>query len=131
MTEAILSGESEPMLKMYTENAVSMPSYQPMIMGLEAIKANSAEQPPMNMKTFELVTTDVLVSGNFIIDIGTYNLTMEMADAPGGEVKDNGKYLTLFEIQKDGSLLIKADTWNTDLNPWEMIMEQQAEKKSY
>jgi hypothetical protein len=44
-------------------------------------------------------------------------------------MKDNGKYLTLFEIQQDGSLLIKVDTWNTDLNPWEAMMANQEEDK--
>jgi hypothetical protein len=38
---------------------------------------------------------------------------------------DVGKYMTVYEIQEDGSLKIKAETWNTDLNPW-AAMEQPA-----
>jgi ketosteroid isomerase-like protein len=125
---AMLANDSEAAIKHYTQDAISLPSYQPMIKGLEAIKSASQNQPPMNMSEFVLTTTDVLVSGNFVVDIGTYSLKMDMPEAPGGEVTDNGKYLTLFEIQKDGSLLIKADTWNTDMNPWEAM--QHSDMKS-
>ena len=127
ITKAMLENDHESSFKFYTEDAISLPSYQPMIKGLEAIKAQSEKQKemPMDMRTFSLNTTDVWVSGNFVVEIGTYNLTMGMPDAPGGEIADQGKYLTLFEIQKDGSLLIKADTWNTDYNPWEAMMNHE------
>jgi ketosteroid isomerase-like protein len=122
MTKSMLDNDSEAMLKLYTDDAISMPSYQPMMKGMEAFKENIKNQLPMEMKSFTITSTDILVSGNFVVDIGTYDLVMKMAD---GEVPDKGKYLTLFEIQKDGSLLIKVETWNTDFNPWEMMMEHQ------
>jgi len=125
LSKAILENDHDGPLKFYTEDAISLPSYQPMIKGMDALKEQTEKQKehPMNMKTFKITSTDVWVSGMFVVDIGTYSLTMEMPDAPGGEIKDQGKYLTLFEIQKDGSLLMKADTWNTDFNPWEAMMQ--------
>lgn len=125
MTKAILEGDHQTTLNMFTEDAISLPSYEPMIKGLTAIKEHSEKQRemPMNMKAFTLTSTDVWVSGKFVVDIGTYSLTMEMPEMPGGEFMDHGKYLTLFEIQTDGSLKMKAETWNTDTNPWEMMME--------
>lgn len=129
MTKAVLDNDSEIVLTLYTEDGISMPSYQPMIKGLEALKKHSENQPPMKMKTFSLTSTDFWVSGNFVVDIGTYNLIIEMPEVPGGEVPDKGKYLTLFEIQKDGSLLIKAETWNTDMNPWMDMMEHNSNNK--
>lgn len=125
LSKAILENDHDTPLKLYTEDAISLPSYQPMIKGMEALKEAAEKQieNPMNMKTFKITSTDVWVSGMFVVDIGTYSLTMEMPDAPGGEMKDQGKYLTLFEIQRDGSLLMKADTWNTDFNPWEAMMQ--------
>jgi len=128
MTKAVLENDSEIVLTMYTEDGISMPSYQPMIKGLEALKKHNENQPPMNMKTFSLTSTDIWASGNFVVDIGTYDLSMEMPDAPGGEWADHGKYLTLFEIQKDGSLLMKAETWNTDTNPWMDMMQHEGNK---
>jgi ketosteroid isomerase-like protein len=39
---------------------------------------------------------------------------------PGNDkpMNDAGKYVTIWEKQKDGSLKIKIETWNTDSNPW-------------
>jgi len=129
ITKAVLENDHETALKMYTEDGISMPSYEPMIKGMEALKAHSENQPPMNMKSFTLTSIDVWVSGNFVVDIGTYDLSIDMPEIPGGEIKDNGKYLTLYEIQPDGSLLMKADIWNTDLNPWENMMDHNGEDK--
>lgn len=122
MTKAMMDNDSDEFLKFYTNDAISMPSYQPMMKGMDAFKEHSKNQPPMDMKSFTLTSTDIFVSGNFVVDIGTYDLVMNMPELPTGEMPDKGKYLTLYEIQKDGSLLIKVDTWNTDMNPWEAMM---------
>lgn len=127
MTKTIMENDSETILEYYTDDAISMPSYQPMMKGMEAFKDHSKNQPPMDMKKFTLTSTDIFVSGNFVVDIGTYDLIIKMPEVPGGEMPDKGKYLTLYEIQKDGSLLIKVDTWNTDTNPWEMMMADHGE----
>jgi ketosteroid isomerase-like protein len=129
--QAILENTPDSTLKYYADDAVSMPSYQPMMKGMEAFKESIEKQKenPMNMKSFTLNSTELLVSGKFVVDIGTYDLVIDMPDAPGGEFNDKGKYLTLFEIQDDGSLLVKAETWNTDLNPWEMMAQGKEEGK--
>ena len=129
MVKSIMENDPEASLKLFADDIISMPSYQPMMKGIETIREKSKDQPEMKMKSFTLTTTDVLVSGDFVVEIGTYDLVVDMPEDQGGEFPDKGKYLTLFEVQKNGSLLIKADTWNTDFNPWEMMMEQQAEKK--
>ncbi len=130
MSKAIMENDHETTLKLFTEDAISMPSYQPLMKGIEAIKKNSEMQKdmPMDMKEFVLNSTDVWTGGNLVVDIGTYKLSMGMPNAPGGVFDDHGKYMTIYEIQKDGSLLIKADTWNTDLNPWMMMQHEKEEK---
>jgi ketosteroid isomerase-like protein len=131
MVEAIMANNPDASLKLYAEDLVSLPSYQPMIKGMEAMKAQIEEQKemPMNMQSFTLTTMDLWASGKFVIEIGTYDMGMEWPDAPGGIWKDKGKYVTIFEIQENGSLLIKADIWNTDTNPWEEMMAAQEEQK--
>lgn len=130
MTKSILENDPEASLKLFADDIISLPSYQPMMKGIDAIKENSKNQPEMKMNSFSLTTTDVLVSGNFVVEIGTYDLVVEMPAEQGGDFPDKGKYLTLFQVQKDGSLLIKADTWNTDFNPWEMMAQAQNENKN-
>ena len=55
-----------------------------------------------------------------ITEIGTYKMNRSM---PGMDkpMDDHGKYLTIWEKQKDGSLKIKVETWNSDVDPMSMM----------
>jgi hypothetical protein len=33
--------------------------------------------------------------------------------------------MTIWEMQDDGSMKIKVETWNTDVNPWEEMQKMQ------
>jgi hypothetical protein len=44
------------------------------------------------------------------------------------EWPDNGKYITIWEIQKDGTPKIKVETWNTDNNPWAQMEQSKQEE---
>ncbi len=102
----------------YTEDAIQLPSNSPMVVGLDALKASYDQMASMGIKfeKVEFVTTKVIVDGNTAIEIGTYDMSMTMPNMPDA-MNDKGKYLTVYEIQKDGSLKIKVETWNTDLPP--------------
>jgi ketosteroid isomerase-like protein len=131
LATAMMVNDYDSYLKFYTEDAISLPSYGPMLKGMDALKEDVEKQREMDMKitSFSIKSTDLWASGKFVIDIGTYEMGMEMPEAPGEVWNDKGKYLTVFEIQEDGSLLMKADTWNTDLNPWEEMMNAQENGK--
>jgi ketosteroid isomerase-like protein len=66
--------------------------------------------------SFELKTVKIIPNGNLITEIGTYtvNVSVPGMDQP---VDDHGKYLTMYEKQKDGSLKIKIEIWNSDIDP--------------
>jgi ketosteroid isomerase-like protein len=95
-----------------------MPANEPMADGLPAIKKSNEEMMNSGMKVtaFEPTTLKVMVNGNQVTEIGTYKVSMTM---PGTDkpMDDHGKYLTVWEKQKDGSLKIKIETWNSDVNP--------------
>jgi ketosteroid isomerase-like protein len=95
-----------------------MPANEPMADGLPAIKKSNEEMMKSGMKitAFEPTILKVLVNGNQVTEIGTYKFSMTM---PGNDkpMDDHGKYLTVWEKQKDGSLKIKIETWNSDVNP--------------
>jgi ketosteroid isomerase-like protein len=122
MAKYMLEGNSEKNLELYAADAISMPSYEPMLEGIAAIRKSSEAMMKSGMKitSFEPVTVKVLVNGNMITEIGTYKMSMSM---PGMEkpMNDHGKYLTIWEKQKDGSLKVKVDTWNTDVDPMSMM----------
>lgn len=116
----MIAGDFETMNSMYTENVLSLPSYQPMIRGLDAIKEMSElqKQSGWTTKHFVLNTTDIIPAGMFGIEVGNFEIVMIMPDNTG-EWKDNGKYITIWEMQNDGNLRIRIETWNTDINPWD------------
>jgi ketosteroid isomerase-like protein len=117
----------EEMLKFYADDIISMPSYQPMLRGINAlIEADKMhDESGMKIISFSLETTDVMPAGEYFIEIGTYKISMEIPgmDAPWD---DHGKYLTVWEDDDEGSMEIKIETWNTDTNPW-MEMEKNNE----
>lgn len=116
MVKSMLSGDTESNLKMYTEDAISLPSYEPIREGKAEIRKAADEMIKSGFKitSFEPTTLKVIPEGNMITEIGTYKIKGTMS---GTEVNDHGKYLTIWEKQPDGSLKIKVETWNSDINP--------------
>ena len=130
MATMMVSGDMSSAWEHYSDDVISMPSYEPMMKGIDACKESSKKmmESGMKMTAFKSTVTDILVSGDYVIDIGTYEITMmvpQMGDQPWS---DHGKYMTIWEMQKDGSLKVKAETWNTDVNPW-MEMQKAHEKE--
>jgi len=127
LAEMMIAGDHQGMIKWYTDDIISMPSYQPMIRGIDAAKKSGEMHEKSGVKTtaFVLETTDIIEAGGYMIEIGTYTITMQI---PGMDMpwSDHGKYMNVWEVQDDGSYKIKADTWNTDTNPW-MDMQQKGE----
>ncbi len=121
LNQAVVDGDMDAGLKYYTDDIISMPNWSPMMRGKEAIKKENEAmmEQGVNFKSFNTETLDVFAGGNLIIEVGKYNLTLEMSMMPE-PIKDFGKYLTVWEVQKDGSLKIKIETWNTDVNPMRM-----------
>jgi ketosteroid isomerase-like protein len=116
MAKNMIAGTSEKSLDLYTEDAISLPSYEPIHEGLAAIKKANEDMVKSGWKclAFEPVTLKVIPNGNMITEIGTYKISGSM---PGMDkpMDDHGKYVTIWEKQKDGSLKIKVETWNSDL----------------
>ena len=129
-SQMVVDNDLEGLLSYYAEDPISMPSYQPMLRGLDAMRESHKQQHQMGMKVtaFEITATDVIVEGNIAVEIGTYTVSMQI---PGMDIPwaDNGKYMNVWEVQDDGSYKIKVDTWNTDNNPWtDMNKEEDHEK---
>lgn len=125
MVKNMLSGDTESTLKMYAEDAISLPSNEPMLEGISEIRKHAEEMTKSGMKvtSFEPTTLKVLPEGNHITEIGTYKIKLSV---PGMEeaIEDHGKYLTIWEKQSDGSLKIKVETWNSDVNPMEQFEQK-------
>ena len=128
MAKNMLEGNAEKLLALYTEDAISMPSYQPIHDGIAAIRTASDEMAKTGIKynSFTPTTLKVMVNGNLITEIGTYKISMSMPNMDN-PMDDHGKYLTIWEKQKDGSLKVKVEIWNSDVDPMSM-MNQMGQK---
>ncbi len=129
--EMMINDDFQGMLKWYADDIISMPSYQPMLRGIDALKKADEMHKQSGVKTsaFTLETTDVIDADSYVVEIGLYTITMQIPnmDEPWS---DNGKYVNVWEKQGDGSYKIKVDTWNTDNNPWmDMMSEEKEEEK--
>jgi len=123
MVAAMLSGNAEKTLSFYTDDVISMPNYEKMLEGKDALRKSNEAMAKAGWKVtaFEPVTLKVMSCDKTITEIGTYKISfsMEGMDKP---IEDVGKYLTIWEKQADGSLKIKIETWNTDTNPMQQKM---------
>lgn len=117
----MVSGDEAGMWANYSDDVISMPSYEPMLKGLDACKMSykKMNESGMKMTTFKSTVTNVMQSGNFVVDIGTYEITMTMPQMGDMPWTDKGKYMTIWEMQENSSLKIKVETWNTNVNPWQ------------
>lgn len=118
MIKVMMDGDEEKGFSFYTSDAISMPSYDKMKIGIAELRRSHEEMKKMEMKftNFETNTMKVWECGNQVIEIGTYKMsfTMKGMESP---MDDEGKYLTIWEKQQDGSLKVKVETWNTDKMP--------------
>ncbi len=116
LAKAMIANDVETLLGMYTEDAISLPNYSPRMEGIEAFREHHAEMGKSGVKivSFESEPTDVWKAGKHVVEIGTFAIELDMPGMPG--IKDHGKYMTVY-VREGGVLKIKAETWNTDVNP--------------
>lgn len=124
--EMMVANDEAGMWANYTDDVISMPSYEPMMKGIDACKESykKMNESGMKMTAFKSVVTDIIDAGDYVVDIGTYKISMSI---PGMDMPwdDHGKYMTIWEKQDDGSLKIKVETWNTDVNPWQEMQKME------
>ena len=135
MNDKLVKAQTESDVKaiasLYAENAILMPNNEPMIRGsqkmMEKQKADMASG--LKMISMNLATDEVFPDKLYVTEVGHYVVTMKVPNMPE-PMTDNGKYVTIWERQKDGSLRIFIDTWNSDVNPMQMDDKMmQKEKK--
>ncbi|MCB0805250.1 MAG: nuclear transport factor 2 family protein [Bacteroidales bacterium] len=121
MIKAMEEENHDFLASMYVDDVYHMPSYEKMIHGKDKMieRERKNHEAGFKMLSMKFDVVEVIPAGDYAIEIGKYNVSMEI---PGMDnpMDDHGKYVTVWERQKDGSLKIKVETWNTDVNPMEM-----------
>jgi ketosteroid isomerase-like protein len=77
MADAMVKGDYSASIGMYADDAYSLPSYFPMIKGIEAIKNLNMEMAdsPMNITSFEPMIEEIIPGGDLYVEAGKYKMT--------------------------------------------------------
>ncbi len=110
--DAVLAGDAAAVAAAYTEDGVEMPPNMPAVNGRAAIEARYRTQGPATTFTVTPLATEGY--GDLAFDRGTFTFAAS-TEGMSEPVTDTGKYLVLCERQPDGSWLMTAAIWNSDL----------------
>jgi uncharacterized protein (TIGR02246 family) len=115
MSDAAAAKDADKIVSYYSEDAIVLPPNAAALTNKEAIRETWTElvaSPDLKI-SWNTTRVEVSKSGDMAYASGTYELTTN--DKSGKPVKDSGKYLEVWEKQKDGTWKCGADMWNSDL----------------
>lgn len=111
---AALKGDTAALASFYAEDAILMSSNMPAIRGHEAIaSAFFGMLAAMHPTVFKLQTQDVIVTGEYAIETGAFDIANQVPKA-AKPIQSTGKYLVVWKKQSDGSYKIIRDIANSD-----------------
>jgi uncharacterized protein (TIGR02246 family) len=111
---AMIAGDLATATAHYADDAVVMMPNAPKATGKTAIVGMfTGMLAEISVKAATFTTDEVLIDGTTAIEIGAYNLTLQPKKGP--EIKDTGKYMTVWKKQADGSWKVVRDISNSDL----------------
>lgn len=99
-----------------TDDATLLPPDMPLAQGRDAIRAVIAdlEAMPGFSVTWEPTMAEVGGGGDLGYTVGSYQMQMQ---GPDGPMTIDGKYLTVWQKQEDGTWLVIADMFSADGPP--------------
>ena len=106
------NGDSKGIASLHTLDAVVIPPKSDFVIGRDNIEQMYQAEIEMGNGILDLKTTEVIQEGLYAYETGLYVIKMTI---DGEEVNDNGKYIVVWEKQKNGDWLCKKDIWNTSL----------------
>ena len=117
LQKAVAERNLEGIIAFYAEEAVLLPTAEPIVVGKGAIREEW--QHILSIPDFQnrsaLTKIDVASGGDMAYSMGTYLATMLGED--GKPVAEPGKWLSIWKRQADGAWRIVVDTYNTDIPP--------------
>lgn len=114
LAETITEAEKNDYLRIflahYSENAISIPEYQPILAGINEIEAFYKEIfRRQNIQTFKRTIDEIIQVDSTIIEIGTFR--KEYTEGKDGLFKQEGKYWIVWNALSDGNLKLKGEAF--------------------
>ena len=113
-SSALNSGDLDVWLSLWTDDGVQMPDGEPAVVGKQRIRErmkNVFDQFNLNMV---ITNKEAASAGELAYARGTYKFTVT-PKAGGQAAVFDGKYMTIFEKQPDGSWKIHRDIFNSNV----------------
>ena len=112
LTDALTKKDAAAQSAMYDPEAMVMWSNMPAWKGRSEIQANVTKMfEEVDFKDVKFTTQDVDVSGDLAVETGTYVMTVVPKGAPA--MPDEGKYITVWKRQGDGTWKVYRDISNS------------------
>jgi len=112
---SLLAGDANRWVAQWTEDPIALWPDRPAVKGASTLlEAITADFGALSFSEMEISTEEVEVAGEWAYARGTYFLNGELKD--GGEpLAVDGKFLTIFQRQTDGSWKIHRDIYNSNV----------------
>jgi len=112
---SVLAGDVERWVAQWVEDGVQLPPDFPMNVGRDQIREwMEGMFESFRFLEFDIAEEDVEASGDVASAYGTYTWLAEPR-AGGDQISYDGKFLTLFRKQPDGSWKIYRDVFNSNV----------------
>lgn len=116
--KAILDGDYEIIIKYYSKDAIIAPNFHSQLKGLDTLRASYKRDIKKGIKfsSFNAKADKIWEDHYNIYEYGSYGFSISSKETRH-PYAFTGSYFTIWEKQKDSSLLIKYQISNLDFNP--------------
>lgn len=112
--DALKRGDTTAAVSNYADDAIVMMPNEGSWRGRDGVRGGFAGfLSQLSVKDAKLNTENVMVGGDLAVETGTFEWTL--LPKGGKEIKDKGKYMTVWKRNSDGSWKIVRDINNSDL----------------
>jgi uncharacterized protein (TIGR02246 family) len=112
---SVTARDADRWIALWTDDPVQLPPDAPTVTDWDTLYENTkAEFEVFAFTGFEINVEEVQVAGEWAYARGHYTVTIEMIDG-GDIIPIDGKFLTIFQQQSDGSWKIHRDAFNSNV----------------
>jgi len=113
----VSAGDADNWINLWDDNGVQMPPGAPARVGKATIvQGRRAASDAYEYRDFVIKNEEVELLGDFGFARGTYSALL-LPKAGGEDIPIDGKYLTIFKKQADGTWKIYRDAFNSNVAP--------------
>ena len=112
---SVLAGDVDRWIRLWVDDGVQLPPDHPMNKGRAQIYAwGKSNFEALRYSSFDVTVDDVHVGGDTAVAHGTYTFLAELIDT-GEPIAMDGKFLTVFQEQDDGTWKVYRDAFNSNV----------------